>query len=525
MTQSNFQAMQAVGQQLSTASGYQPAYQPNQPVSSPVQIMYASTPTAVQAQYQPTYQYTPATPAQPTYQPQTAYKYAPATPAQPTYQPQTAYQYAPATPAQPTYQPQTAYQYAPATPQQFTYQPPTWVVAPSPYTPAVPPQTAYQPPPVIPAQPVYQLPPYQLSHHPQPVYQPRPAPTTQPVYQLVPPAPGPAPYQPVPAPPVQYALQPSCTPTQMPSALQPPRQPVPVPKLPKLVNDNERDFTDLKMVLDHLLSPHTELSEHYKYRVLVEHLVLDEARLIAQSCRHYAQPYTAAMQALQRQYGQPHQLVQSEILNSPDLKAGDSKAFQSFALSVDLLVGMLTSLEGPNGMEVMSTGHVDRLLSKLPKQSRDSFVEHLQAQGRLNTNSLNPYNLRDLSDWLRVKAEIQRLSTRMAQRHWIEGPQAPNRDRQVPVPRPRNLSVYHGSDKPKSDSRQPSDTFRLEAKQQKFTWICLHGYHGTMPTCLALLVSLEAKQGLVWSISGWETSWCWQWCWRASRGCSSLWPL
>ena len=111
--------------------------------------------------------------------------------------------------------------------------------------------------------------------------------------------------------------------------------------------------------------------------------------LRAQSCRHYAQPYTAAMQALQRQYGQPHQLAQSEIaaiLISLDLKAGDSKALQSFVLSVDLLVGMLTKLEGPNGMEVMSTGHVDRLLSKLPKQSRDGFVEHLQAQGRLNTN-------------------------------------------------------------------------------------------------------------------------------------------
>lgn len=124
-------------------------------------------------------------------------------------------------------------------------------------------------------------------------------------------------------------------------------QPVPIPALPKLINDSEREFTDLKMALDHLLNPHAELSEHYKYRVLMEQLVLEEARLIAQSCRHHAQPYTAAMQALQREYGQPHQLAQGEIaaiLNSPDVKAGDSKAFQSFALRVDLVVGMLTSL-------------------------------------------------------------------------------------------------------------------------------------------------------------------------------------
>lgn len=96
-----------------------------------------------------------------------------------------------------------------------------------------------------------------------------------------------------------------CTTLQAPYAVQPLRQPVPVPELPKLVHDSEREFADLTMALDHLLNPHTELSEHYKYRVLMEHLVLDEAKLIAQSCRHYVQPYTAAMQALQR-HGPPH---------------------------------------------------------------------------------------------------------------------------------------------------------------------------------------------------------------------------
>lgn len=272
---------------------------------------------------------------------------------------------------------------------------------------------------------------------------------------------------------VQYSPQSQYTPLQVPDAVQPPRQPVPVPELPKLVHDSEREFADLKMALDHLLNPHTELSEHYKYRVLMEHLVLDEAKLIAQSCRHYVQPYTAAMQALQRQYGQPHQLAQSEIaaiLNSPDLKSGDPKAFQSFALNVDLLVGMLTSLEGPNGMEVMSTGHVDRLLSKLPRHMRDNFVEHLQVQGRLSTSSLNPYNLRDLAEWLKVKAEAQRLSTKMAQRHQAEGAQPAKRDRPLPTPRPRTqpVSVYHGVDQSKS-----AEMPRPAAKQQRFKRMCL----------------------------------------------------
>lgn len=197
-------------------------------------------------------------------------------------------------------------------------------------------------------------------------------------------------------------------PVYQPVPAAPPLQPVPVPSLPKLVNDSEREFTDLKIALDNLLNPHTELTEHYKYRVLMEQLVLDEAKLIAQACRHHPAPYTAAMAALQRQYGLPHQLAQSEVaalMNLPDIKAGDSKAFQNFALNIDLLVGMLMSLEGPQGRELTCTGHVDRLLSKLPKHYRDGFIEHLQLRGRLNTDSLNPYNLHDLAEWLKVKAE------------------------------------------------------------------------------------------------------------------------
>lgn len=83
-------------------------------------------------------------------------------------------------------------------------------------------------------------------------------------------------------------VQPQYTMPQSPYSFQPPKQPVPVPELPKLLHNSEREFTDLKMPLDNLLGPHTELSEHYKYCVLMEHLILDETMLIAQSCRHNA---------------------------------------------------------------------------------------------------------------------------------------------------------------------------------------------------------------------------------------------
>ncbi|KAE8284739.1 hypothetical protein D5F01_LYC16173 [Larimichthys crocea] len=121
-------------------------------------------------------------------------------------------------------------------------------------------------------------------------------------------------------------------------------------------------------------------------------------------------------------------------------------------------------------MEVMSTGHVDRLLSKLPRHMRDNFVEHLQVQGHLSTSSLTPYNLRDLAEWLKVKAEAQRLSAKIAQLHRAEGAQPAKRDRPVLTPRPRTqpVSVYHGVDQSKS-----AETAEPAAKQQRFKRMCL----------------------------------------------------
>ncbi|CAL8268884.1 unnamed protein product [Boreogadus saida] len=192
--------------------------------------------------------------------PQTAYQYAPATPVQPTYQPRQHISYAlhslhinprrhinmfklrlhslhinprlqqrstPAhqLPAAAALQP--VGQHPGGTPQQFTCQPTHLGSGALPYTPAVPPQTAYQPPPVIPTQPAYQLvplPPYQL----RPIFHNRC--TTPSLLQQ----PSSQPISCVPPEPVQYALQaPVYTNTDA-SALQPPRQPVPVPKLPKV---------------------------------------------------------------------------------------------------------------------------------------------------------------------------------------------------------------------------------------------------------------------------------------------------
>ena len=151
-----------------------------------------------------------------------------------------------------------------------------------------------------------------------------------------------------------------------------------------------------------------------------------------------------------------HQLAQSEIaaiLNQPDVKSGDARTFQSFALRVHLLVSMLLSLEGPQGMELNCCSHVDRVLSKLPKYHRDGFIEYLQMQGKLNTTSLNPYNLQDLNGWLQGKAQQQRLSSRLVQRYQLEKPASNGREKIPFTGRGQSIAVYHGA-----EPIQPSTT-------------------------------------------------------------------
>lgn len=240
----------------------------------------------------------------------------------------------------------------------------------------------------------------------------------------------------------------------------------PKPKIPDFTSDSEKEFANIKLALDNLLEPYPELSEKYKYHVLLEHLKLPEAQMIGQSCRHHPYPYSAAMQALQLQYGQPHQLAQSEIaaiLTSPDVKPNDSHSFQSFALRVHLLVSMLLSLEGPRGMELNCCSHVDRLLSKLPKYLRDGFIEFLQQQGKLNSINLNPYNLQDFAGWLQVKAQQQRLSIRLVQRYQHEKLPGVSKEKSSAKPKGPSLVVYHGA----SPAETVLATRPKEPKQKK----------------------------------------------------------
>lgn len=130
---------------------------------------------------------------------------------------------------------------------------------------------------------------------------------------------------------------------------------IPKPKLAVFSSGKESDFLMLKKGLDSILGPHRHLTEDYKYQVLLDHLHLPTAYQVAKRYVNSPFPYTSAMQALEQRYGQPRQLIQSElraILNAPAIRPGDAQGFEDFAAAVNTLVGMLNTTDGPSRYEL-----------------------------------------------------------------------------------------------------------------------------------------------------------------------------
>ncbi|XP_034555777.1 uncharacterized protein LOC117824414 [Notolabrus celidotus] len=119
------------------------------------------------------------------------------------------------------------------------------------------------------------------------------------------------------------------------------------------------------------------------------------------------------------------------ILNSPAIKFGDSEVFDSFALSIQSLVGTLGTLEGPNGYKLRCGSHVDRLLSKMPPSYRDGFIEYCLSRGILQTGSDLTYTLPDLAAWIQMKSQAKRLSSRAAALYQCDVPRPVKKDQRV----------------------------------------------------------------------------------------------
>lgn len=141
------------------------------------------------------------------------------------------------------------------------------------------------------------------------------------------------------------------------------------PTIPHFVRDDLREFSRLKITLDNLLPG--DATEHFKFQILVDHLKLEDALLIADSYSKSPCPYSDTMPALTAQYGQPHQLALKRI--GLNMKNGDSLSFRRFALKVRALVGMLDQLGQKGRIELNCGSHITRLTSKLQHSLRTAF--------------------------------------------------------------------------------------------------------------------------------------------------------
>ncbi|KAM4534522.1 uncharacterized protein V3H82_024434 [Fundulus diaphanus] len=172
----------------------------------------------------------------------------------------------------------------------------------------------------------------------------------------------------------------------------------PRPSIPYFARRDPSDFARLKIALTNLLPP--DGTELFKYQILVDHLKLEEAKLIADSYLNSATPYSDTMEALSEKFGQPHQMALNRIagvMDAPDVRRGDSAAFERFAFEVQSLVGLLRTLGSEGDAELRCGSHVARLLSKLPAERRADFR---RAMFR-HPNAV--YTLVDFAEWLQYE--------------------------------------------------------------------------------------------------------------------------
>lgn len=210
----------------------------------------------------------------------------------------------------------------------------------------------------------------------------------------------------------------------------------PRPTIPHFTRRDPGEFAHLRMALENLLP--AESPELFKYQILLDHLKLDEARLVAEAYLHSPTPFTDTMHALTERFGQPHQLALRKIaavMDAPDVKRGDMVAFERFSLQIQSLVGMLRTLGLEGEVELRCGSHVARLLSKLPPEQRAEFRRCM-----LRHSTHNP-TLTDLADWLKQESRCHDYTehipgAREDRRNLKPGIQAGR----------RSIAVYHGAE-------------------------------------------------------------------------------
>ncbi|XP_052449737.1 uncharacterized protein LOC128011416 [Carassius gibelio] len=254
----------------------------------------------------------------------------------------------------------------------------------------------------------------------------------------------------------------------------------PAPKIPLFIHNDPMEFSRLKLALSNLLP--TDASELFKYQILVDHVKLEEACLIADSFINSPRPYTDTMAALTEKFGQPHHVALKRIaavMDSPEIRRGDIVAFEKFSLHVQSLVGMLQTL-GPDGeVELRCGSHVARLLTKLPIEMRANFRRMMfHRPGHTHT-------LLDLAEWLRYESWCQGYDNPSDIRTpGLSGYRAEKR-RSKPV-----ATVLHGAESHKSNQAtgqegQSSSAVKWKGKVKPYCPYC-EGTEHFLNKCSAL---------------------------------------
>ncbi|RXN10472.1 islet cell autoantigen 1-like protein [Labeo rohita] len=185
----------------------------------------------------------------------------------------------------------------------------------------------------------------------------------------------------------------------------------PTPSIPDFITGDPSEFTRLKIALENLLP--SDATELFRYQILMDHLRLDEARLVADSYLNSPFSYSDTMAALIERFGQPYKLALrriAKVMDAPDIRRGDTASFDKFALQIRSLVGMLETLGHEGQAELRCGSHVERLLSKLPPEMRSEFRRHMfRRPGAV-------YNLVDFSEWLQYEAWCQSSESQISDR-------------------------------------------------------------------------------------------------------------
>ncbi|XP_057695896.1 uncharacterized protein LOC130918045 [Corythoichthys intestinalis] len=240
----------------------------------------------------------------------------------------------------------------------------------------------------------------------------------------------------------------------------------PHPSIPYFSHRDPCEFARLKIALENLLP--TDGTELFKYQILVDHLKLEEAKLIADSYLNSPTPYSDTLLALNEKFGQPHKIALSKIasvLDSPDVRRGDIAAFERFALHVQSLVGLLKTLGADGEAELRCGSHVARLLGKLPPEQRADFRRcTLRQPGTVPT-------LLELANWLKHEAWCQDFDeppTGQRERHAVKSD-----SRQ----RPRTVTVLHGSKGPEDDNVKTEAAKRNKGRNKHYCPFCENDEH------------------------------------------------